>query len=160
MRKKGVDPILKHIEDGEFPHLIKEQWDYHGRFRVYFRMSVAQFDALLAILEPHIKKKTTSFCELGVQGSLYSALCCEMKWMNLTIPFWILAFAYTVALNSQNTSQNAFYESEKWKESNPIRFFFYDGHKFQRQCVNVIDITWGRIYFSTCKNFGLCVQWL
>ncbi len=47
-------------------------------------MSVAQFEALLAILEPHIKK-TTNFCELSVQGSIYSALCCEMKWMNLTI---------------------------------------------------------------------------
>ncbi len=43
-----------------------------------------QFDALLAILEPHIKRKTTSFCELSVQGSI-CALCCEMKWMNLTI---------------------------------------------------------------------------
>ncbi len=47
-------------------------------------MSVAQFNALLAILEPHIKK-TTNFCELSVQGSIYSALCCETKWMNLTI---------------------------------------------------------------------------
>ncbi len=46
---------------------------------------MAQFDALLVILEPHIKKKTTNFCELGVQGSIYSALCCETKWMNLTI---------------------------------------------------------------------------
>ncbi len=47
----------------------------------------AQFDALLAIIEPHIKKKTTNFCELSVQGSIYSAVCCycEMKWMNLTI---------------------------------------------------------------------------
>ncbi len=45
---------------------------------------MAQFDALLAILEPHITRKTTSFCELSVQGSL-CALCCEMKWMNLTI---------------------------------------------------------------------------
>ncbi len=32
--------------------------------------------------------------------------------------------------------------------------FFYDGRKFQRQWVNVIDTTWGRIYFSTCENFG------
>ncbi len=46
---------------------------------------MAQFDDLLAILEPHIKKKTTNFCELSVQGSIYSALCCETKWMNLTI---------------------------------------------------------------------------
>ncbi len=65
--------------------LNKEQRDYHGRFKVYFRMSVAQFDALLVILEPHIKEKTTSFCELSVQRSIYSALCCEMKWTNLTI---------------------------------------------------------------------------
>ncbi len=50
---------------------IKEQRDY----KVNFRMSVAQFDALLAILEPHIKKKTTNFCELSVQGSIYSVLC-------------------------------------------------------------------------------------
>ncbi len=35
---------------------------------------MAQFDALLAILEPHIKRNTTNFCELRV-----------MKWMNLTI---------------------------------------------------------------------------
>ncbi len=42
---------------------------------------MAQFDALLVILESHIKRKTTNFCELSVQGSIYR----EMKWMNLTI---------------------------------------------------------------------------
>ncbi len=31
---------------------------------------MAQFDALLAIFEPHIKRKTTNFCELSVQGCL------------------------------------------------------------------------------------------
>ncbi len=46
---------------------------------------LAQFDALLVILERHVKKKTTNFRELSVQGSIYSALCCETKWMNLTI---------------------------------------------------------------------------
>ncbi len=84
-RKYWVHPILKYREEGEFPLLIKEQQDYHRRFNVFFRMSVAQFDALLAMLEPHIKKKTINFCELSVQGSIYSALCCEMKWINLTI---------------------------------------------------------------------------
>ncbi len=69
-----------------FTHpILKYREDYHGRLKVYFRMSVAQFDTLLAILEPHIKKKTTNFCELNVQGSIYSALCCETKWINLTI---------------------------------------------------------------------------
>ncbi len=46
---------------------------------------MAQFDGFLVILGPHIIKKTTHFCELSVQGSIYSALCCETKWMNLTI---------------------------------------------------------------------------
>ncbi len=32
-------------------------------------------------------------------------------------------------------------KKQNWSE------FFYDGRKFRRQCVNVIDITWGRIYF-------------
>ncbi len=31
---------------------------------------MAQFDSLLAILEPHNKKKTTNLCELSAQGSL------------------------------------------------------------------------------------------
>ncbi len=86
-KKKGkkeiiywVHPILKYREDWEFT-LLKEHRDYHSQLKVYFRMSVAQFEALPAILEPHIKK-TTNFCELSVQGSI-CALCCEMKWMNL-----------------------------------------------------------------------------
>ncbi len=37
---------------------------------------------------------------------------------------------------------------ETWSE------FSYDGQKFQRQCVNMIDTTWGRIYFLTCEYFG------
>ncbi len=74
-RKYWVRPILRYREDGEFPLLIKDQQDYHWRFKVYFRMSVAQFDALLVILEAHIKRKTTSFCELSVQGSIYTVLC-------------------------------------------------------------------------------------
>ncbi len=58
--------------------------------------------------------------------------------------------------------QNACYgcenaESRTWSE------FFYDLRTFWRQCVNVIDTTWGRIHFLTCENFGrkfrLSVQW-
>ncbi len=49
--------------------------------------------------------------------------------------------------------QNACYgcenaENRTWSE------FFYDGRKFRRQCVNMIDTTWGCIYFLTCKHFG------
>ncbi len=45
----------------------------------------------------------------------------------------------------------------KRSKSNLFRIF-YDGRKFRRQCVNLIDTTWGRIYFLTCENFGLRVQ--
>ncbi len=83
-KKYWVHPILKYREDGEFLSSLRSS-RIITRFKVYFRTSVAQFDALLAILEPHIKKKTTNFCELSVQGSIYSALCCETKWINLTI---------------------------------------------------------------------------
>ncbi len=41
----------------------------------------------------------------------------------------------------------------KRRKSNLIRIFF-DGRKYRRQCANVIDTTWGRIYFLTCENFG------
>ncbi len=44
---------------------------------------MAQFDALLAILVPHIKK-ATNFYELSVQGSLRCVVLRD-KWMNLTI---------------------------------------------------------------------------
>ncbi len=59
---------------------------------------MAQFDALPMILEPHIKKKTTNFCELSVQGSM-CALCCEIKWMNLTSA--ILDFAVRLYVASK-----------------------------------------------------------
>ncbi len=41
----------------------------------------------------------------------------------------------------------------KRRKSNLIQKCF-DGRKFWRQCANVIDTTWGRIYFLTCENFG------
>ncbi len=141
IRKYWVHPILGYREDGEIPLLIKEQQDYHGRFNVYFRMSVAQCDALLVILETHIKKKTTNFCELSVQGSIYSALCCETKWMNLTIA--ILDFAIRLyggikgIVHCQNTSQNACYGFRKLKKLNPIQI--YDGQKLWRQCAMTLN---------------------
>ncbi len=60
--------------------------------------------------------------------------------MNLTIAFWILAFACTVALNCQNTSQNACHGCEKHKknEPNPKKIMTDEN---LRGSVNVIDIT-------------------
>ncbi len=39
------------------------------------------------------------------------------------------------------------------RRKSKLIWIFYDGRKFRRQCVNVIE-TWCHIYFLTCKNFG------
>ncbi len=41
----------------------------------------------------------------------------------------------------------------KRRKSNLIQFF-YDGQKFRRHYLNVIDTTRGRIYFLMCEKFG------
>ncbi len=96
----------------EIPLIIKEQRDNRGQ-------SVAQWDVLLVILEQHIKKKTTSFC-----ARIYMVLCAARRsgwtWQS---PFWIVAFV--LALNCQNTSENACYGYEKCRKSNPIRIFLW-----------------------------------
>ncbi len=153
LKKERKYPILKYREDGEFRLLIKEQRDYQGRFKVYFRISVAQFDAS-DTRATYKKKKRPPISVNSVCKDLYTVLCATI-WSGWTwqSPFWILAFACTVALNYQNASQNACYGCEKHNKSNPILIFFY-GRKFRRQCVNMIDITWGCIYFSRCEHFG------
>ncbi len=95
---------------------------------------MAQFNALLAILESHIKKKTTNFCELHVQGSICSALGCETKWMNLTIA--ILDFGVRLYGGSElsNHLSKCMLRMQKTKTK------FYDGQIFRRQCVNMIEI--------------------
>ncbi len=135
-RKYWVHPILRYREDGEFPLLIKEQRDYHGQFKVYFRMSVA-----------------VNFCEFSVQGSIYSTLCCETKWMNLAIA--ILDFSVHLYGGSELSKHLSKYllRMRKMEKNRTRSKFFYDGWKFRRQCVNVIDITWGRIYFFNVQIF-------
>ncbi len=50
-------------EQGEFHLLMQELQNYPSHLQVNFRMSLIQFDKLLAVspLEQRIKKKTTSF---------------------------------------------------------------------------------------------------
>ncbi len=154
-RKYWVHPILIYREDGEFRRLIKEQRDYQGQLKVYFRMSVAQFDVLLVILEPHIKRKTTNFCELRVQGSIFSALCCEMKWMNLTIA--ILDFG--VRLYGDSWGELSKHLSKCFPRMQKTQKIKPDPNFSEAVCKRDCDRTWGRIYFSTCEYFGLSVQW-
>ncbi len=71
------------------------------------------------------------------------------RWVrNFPVRFFIFCFFVFVILSYQNACygcENA--ENRTWSE------FSYDGRKFRRQCVNVID-TWGCIYFLTCEKFG------
>ncbi len=49
---------------------------------------------------------------------------------------------------------NACYKCENVENQTWSDLFFNYGQKFQRQCVNVIDTTSGRIYFLKCGDFG------
>ncbi len=102
---------------------------------------MAQFDALLAILEPHIKKKTTNFCELSVQGSIYSALCCETKWMNLTIAILDFGVRFYGGSELSKHLSKCLPRMRKNAKNRTRSKKNYDGRKFRRQCANVIDIT-------------------
>ncbi len=125
-------------EEGEFHLLIKELWDYPECFKVYIYIYIPSLCILHFVCH-------TVLCAARPSGS-------TCQWS-----FWILAFTCTVALNWQNTSQNACYRCEKHRKLNPIQIFLC---QFRRQCVNVIDTMWGRIYFLMCEmdeNFRLGV---
>ncbi|KAL2096763.1 hypothetical protein ACEWY4_005970 [Coilia grayii] len=63
-RKFWVHPLLERRRpQGEFHQLIQELKLYHDRFRQYFRMSVAEFEALLAVLGPHLRRQHTNYRE-------------------------------------------------------------------------------------------------
>ncbi len=51
------------------------------------------------------------------------------------------------------SSQNACYVCEEHKIETEFNFF-YDGQKFQRECVYMIERTWRSISFLMCKNVG------
>ncbi len=150
-RKYWVHPILRYREEGEESIGI-----ITGDSK--FTSGCQWLSLMLVTLEPHIRKKTTNFCELGVHGSLRCFVLRDEVdeldnrhsgfWRSLVRWLWIvktpLKMLATDAKNAENLTRYN---------------FFYDWRKFRRQCVNMIDTTWGRIYFSTCENFGLSVQW-
>ncbi len=74
-KKTRVHSILRtRQEQGQFHLLMKKLRHSPNSFRVYFRMSVVQFDTLLILLELHTKKKNTSFCE-SVNPEQLLAVC-------------------------------------------------------------------------------------
>ncbi len=101
-----------------------------------------------------IRKSTDGFmqsCKVKfVKSCQFSPVCAHNKWAGNMLMFHV------------DVMRMRWFHlrMRKRRKSNLVWFFFYDGRKFRRQCVNVIDTTWGRIYFSTCENFGLSVQWL
>ncbi len=59
--------------------------------------------------------------------------------------FFFFVFVILSYQNACDGCENA--ENRTWSE------FFYDGRMFQRQCINMIDTMWGRIYFLACEHF-------
>ena len=53
--------LLKRKTEGEFFTLYKELMDDDSKFHQYFRMSISQFNELLAKLGPSIAKQDTRF---------------------------------------------------------------------------------------------------
>jgi len=128
-RKYRVLPILRlRREEGEFHLLIKELRDYPEWFKVYFRMSVAQFDALLAIC-----LYIPSLC---IPHIVCHTVLCAARWSGSTCqtPFWILAFACTVAVNCLNTSQNVCYGCKKRRKFNPIQKMLWQTKVLKAVC--------------------------
>ncbi len=132
-KKKGNIGSIQSWDIDRREFLIKEQRDYQGRFKVYFRMSVAQFDDLPAILKPLIKNKTTNFCELYIlymNSDLYTVLCAA-RWSGWTwqSAFWILAFACVGSELSKHISK-CFLRMRKTEKIEPDPIFFMTDENF------------------------------
>jgi len=129
--KYWVHPILRlRREEGEF-HFIKELRDYPERFKVYFRMSVPQFDALLVILAHSI----FIFC-------LFPYVVCHTVLLQFAVDdvdqlvrwHWGFWRSRMVALNCQNVSQNACHGCEKCRKSNLIWIFLWQTKVSEAVC--------------------------
>ncbi len=48
-------------EKGEFIDVVLRLREFPNHFHKYFQMTVNQFDELLNLLEPHIRKKRTNY---------------------------------------------------------------------------------------------------
>ncbi len=142
------------IERKESSLLIKEQQDYPGRFKVYFRMSGTQFDALQVILEPHIKNKTSNFCGLSVQGSLWCFVLRDK--VNLTQIFYsliaILDFFCFFVFGSELSKHLSKFLQQMWNilkiVPDPIYLWWTKG---SGECVNVIDKVMSHLFFNKGK---------
>ncbi len=130
-RKKWVHPILRYRELLEFPQ--------HGRaIQSLLQDVMGSVWCFIAILESHITKKTTNFCELSVQGSLH---CFVLRDEVDELDIAILDFGDHLYGGSELSKHLSKYFLQMRKTQK--KYFFH---------VNVVDTTWGCICFSTCKN--------
>ncbi len=83
---------------------------------------------------------------------LYSALCCETKWMNLTIGIRIWR-SFVWGLWTVKTPLEMLATDAKDAENRNRTNFLWGMEVLEAVC-KAIDTKWGRIYFSTCEHFG------
>ncbi len=125
--------------------------------------SVSQIQAWLDCEYKHIHtqytgRKKKNHCALSTQNAyIIKVLICTHKAIAHQVwNFRMRSFGFFRIRHP--FLSNCLLRMRKHRKSNLI-WFFNDGQKFRRQCVNVIDTMWSRIYFLTCENLGLSVQW-
>eukprot|EP00064_Thunnus_orientalis_P001678 superscaffoldBa00000116_g1681 len=69
--------------EGEFHCLIQELKLYHSQFRTYFSMSVGQFESLLGMLAPHLRRQRTNYQD-PIDLEPHLAVCLRHKWAKPT----------------------------------------------------------------------------
>ncbi len=153
-RKYWLHLMLRlHREEGEF-HLLKELWDYHSDSKFTGFWCFGSNTRATYLKEDHQFPWTNcSWTETGSMSKVWTHT-------HQTCIGKVRARHWNQLRGSELSKHlwKCLLRMQKMQKSNLIQFF-YDGRKFQRQYVNMTDTTRGHIYFLTCENFGLSVQW-
>ncbi len=104
------------------------------------------------------KKKTTNVCELSVQGSLQCFVLRDKvdELDDRQSGFWrlLVRWLWIVKIPLKMLATNAKKQNIYWL----IKLFFFDGQKFWRQCVNVIDSMRLYLFFNVWKCRTRCAM--
>ncbi len=136
-------------------HTASETFVHHKTIRIgfnflHFCIHSKHFDRKGWRIRKNRIWKFRTQCASTFSSLTFSSVCVKHKVLAHWVRnFHIRFFVVFVILSYQN----ACYGCEN-AENRTRSEFFYDGRKFRRQCGNVIDTMWARIYFLKCENFG------